>query len=51
MARRVNLDAMIRREDFASEIGDDVPPDAIRELTLEHQSARTLHSGHRCLGE
>lgn len=36
MARRVNLDAMIRREDFAREIQGEVPPDTIRELTLEH---------------
>jgi hypothetical protein len=36
MARRVNLDAMIRREDFAREIQGEAPPETIRELTLEH---------------
>jgi hypothetical protein len=36
MARRVNLDAMIRREDFARETEGETPPDTIRELTLEH---------------
>ncbi len=36
MARRVNLDAMIRREDFARETEGETPPETIRELTLEH---------------
>lgn len=34
MAQRVNLDAMIRREDFAREIKDEPTPDTIRELNL-----------------
>lgn len=34
MAQRVNLDAMIRREDFAREIKDAPAPDTIRELNL-----------------
>ncbi len=34
MAQRVNLDAMIRREDFAREIKDEPAPDTIRELNL-----------------
>lgn len=34
MAQRVNLDAMIRREDFAREIKDAPPPSIIRELKL-----------------
>lgn len=33
-ARRVNLDAMIRREDFAREIQGEAQPDSIRELQL-----------------
>lgn len=34
MAQKVNLDAMIRREDFAREIKDAPAPDIIRELKL-----------------
>ena len=34
MAQRVNLDAMIRREDFAREIRDAPAPETIRELNL-----------------
>src|ERR1700680_1901985 len=34
MAQRVNLDAMIRREDFAREIKDAPAPDTIRELNI-----------------
>jgi hypothetical protein len=34
MAQRVNLDAMIKREDFAREIKDAPPPETIRELNL-----------------
>lgn len=34
MAQRVNLDAMIRREDFAREIRDATPPETIRELNI-----------------
>lgn len=34
MARRVNLDAMIRREDFAREIQGEAQPESIRELQL-----------------
>jgi Protein of unknown function DUF262/HNH endonuclease len=34
MALRVNMDAMIRREDFAREIKGEPPPDTIRELNL-----------------
>lgn len=34
MAQRVNLDAMIRREDFAREIKDSAAPEIIRELKL-----------------
>lgn len=34
MAQRVNLDAMIRREDFAREIKDAPAPETIRELNL-----------------
>jgi hypothetical protein len=34
MAQRVNLDAMIRREDFAREIKDAPAPETIRELNI-----------------
>ncbi len=34
MVRRVNLDAMIRREDFARAIVDEAAPESIRELKL-----------------
>lgn len=34
MAQRVNLDAMIQREDFAREVGDESSPEIIRELKL-----------------
>jgi hypothetical protein len=34
MAQRVNMDAMIRREDFAREVKGEPPPDTIRELNL-----------------
>lgn len=34
MARRVNLDAMIQREDFAREIQGEAQPESIRELQL-----------------
>jgi hypothetical protein len=34
MAQRVNLDAMIQREDFAREIGDESAPEIIRELKI-----------------
>lgn len=34
LAQRVNLDAMIRREDFAREVRDEATPDIIRELNI-----------------
>jgi hypothetical protein len=34
LAQRVNLDAMIQREDFAREVGDESAPEIIRELNL-----------------
>ncbi len=34
MAQRVNMDAMIRREDFAREVVDDSAPEMIRELSV-----------------
>ena len=34
MAQRVNLDAMIQREDFAREVGDESAPEIIRELKI-----------------
>ncbi len=34
MAQRVNLDAMIRREDFAREVGEESAPEIIRELKI-----------------
>ena len=36
MAQRVNLDAMIRREDLARQIEGSAPPDLIRELNLSN---------------
>src|SRR5215470_17056962 len=36
MAQRVNMDAMIRREDFAREIKGEPAPETIRELNLSN---------------